>query len=78
MRGTVKNVTVALDALGWHIAFACEIAHQAPVNICPAVGIDRGVDQTSRRSGGRSRPDEACRNALAAALMLSHRSRPPG
>ena len=24
MRGTVKYVTVALDALGWHIAFACE------------------------------------------------------
>ncbi|WP_408903009.1 RNA-guided endonuclease InsQ/TnpB family protein [Methylobacterium radiotolerans] len=29
IRGVVKNVTVSLDALGWHVAFACAIAHEA-------------------------------------------------
>ncbi len=52
IRGTVKNVTVALDALGWHISFACEIEHVAPINICPAVGIDRGVARTLTLSTG--------------------------
>jgi putative transposase len=37
LRGTIKNVTVSLDQTGWHCAFACEIEHKAPVNICPAV-----------------------------------------
>ena len=52
MRGTVKNVTVSLDPLGWHVSFACEIEHEAPVNICPSVGIDRGVANTLTLSTG--------------------------
>lgn len=52
MRGTVKNATVALDALGWHISFACEIEHTVPANICPSVGIDRGVASTLTLSTG--------------------------
>lgn len=52
MRGTVKNATVALDALGWHISFACEIEHTCPANICPSVGIDRGVASTLTFSTG--------------------------
>ena len=30
MRGALKNVTVSRDPLGWHVAFAREIAHEAP------------------------------------------------
>lgn len=52
MRGTVRNVTVSLDALGWHVSFACEIAHTVPANIAPAVGIDRGVANTLVLSNG--------------------------
>jgi putative transposase len=52
LRGTIKNVTVSLDQTGWHCAFACEIEHKAPVNICPAVGIDRGVANTLTLSTG--------------------------
>jgi putative transposase len=52
MRGICKNVTVALDALGWHISFACEIEHEALINICPSVGVDRGVANTLALSTG--------------------------
>jgi len=52
LRGTIKNATVTLDALGWHISFACEIAHIVPANICPAIGIDRGVANTLALSNG--------------------------
>ena len=30
MHGTLKNATVTLDALGWHISFVREIAHMCP------------------------------------------------
>lgn len=47
LRGKVKNVTVALDPLGWHIAFACEIERTVTAaGDLPAVGIDRGVANT--------------------------------
>lgn len=52
LRGTIKNVTVTLDRLGWHVAFDCEIEHAAPINICPSVGIDRGVANTLTLSSG--------------------------
>lgn len=52
LRGAVKNVTVALDALGWHISFACEIEYVVPANICPSVGVDRGVANTLTLSTG--------------------------
>lgn len=52
MRGIVKNATITLDALGWHISFACEIEHEAPANISPSVGIDRGVANTLALSSG--------------------------
>lgn len=51
--GTVKNVTVALDALGWHVVFGTEIEHEALENFGPAVGIDRGVVHTLALSDGR-------------------------
>lgn len=52
MRGTLKNATLSLDALGWHVSFAREIEHVAPANICPCVGIDRGVANTLSLSTG--------------------------
>jgi putative transposase len=50
--GTVKNVTVTRDALGWHVAFRIEVEHEAPKNFGPAVGIDRGVIHTVALSDG--------------------------
>jgi putative transposase len=52
LRGTVKNVTVALATDGWHISYVCEIEYEAPQNVCPAVGIDRGVANTLTLSRG--------------------------
>lgn len=52
IRGKTKNVTVALDALGWHVCFSCEVDHEAPINANPAVGIDRGVANTLALSTG--------------------------
>lgn len=51
--GTIKNVTVTSDALGWHIVFCTEVEHTAPQNFGPAVGIDRGVVHTVALSDGR-------------------------
>jgi putative transposase len=52
MIGVCKNATISHDAIGWHISFNREIEHEAPVNICPAVGIDRGVANTLALSTG--------------------------
>lgn len=46
IRGTLKNVTVSHDALGWRVSFACMIEHDVPANDLPSVGIDRGVANT--------------------------------
>ncbi|MHB2205102.1 RNA-guided endonuclease InsQ/TnpB family protein [Methylobacterium sp. CM6257] len=46
MRGDLRNVTVRLDASGWHIAFTRAIAHDAPAPSPEVVGIDRGVATT--------------------------------
>lgn len=50
--GTVRNVTVTLDALGWHVVFSAEIEHKTPENFGPAVGIDRGIVRTLALSDG--------------------------
>jgi putative transposase len=52
MRGTLKNVTVNRDALGWHISFTCEIEHEALAPRPEIVGIDRGVARTLALSTG--------------------------
>lgn len=51
--GTIKNVIVTGDALGWHVVFSTEIEHNVPENFGPAVGIDRGVVHTVALSDGR-------------------------
>jgi putative transposase len=55
MRGDLKNVTVSRDALGWHVAFTCEIEHEAPAPSPEVVGIDRGVATTLALSTGEMR-----------------------
>ena len=52
IRGKLKNATVSLDALGWHISFACEISHEAQASNLPAVGLDRGIENTIALSTG--------------------------
>jgi len=52
IRGTIKNATITGGVDGWHVAFACEIEHEAPENFRPAVGIDRGVATTLALSTG--------------------------
>ena len=50
--GKINNATVSLAANGWHISFSLAIEHEAPANICPSVGIDRGIAQTLVLSTG--------------------------
>ncbi|MGO9132433.1 MAG: RNA-guided endonuclease InsQ/TnpB family protein [Methylovirgula sp.] len=52
LAGTIKNLTVSLDSSGWHISFACEIAHETTACTLPAVGIDRGIANTIALSTG--------------------------
>jgi putative transposase len=52
MTGKLKNVTVSLNPLGWHISFAREIEHDTVVWSGPAVGIDRGVANSIALSTG--------------------------
>jgi putative transposase len=54
MRGVVKNATVSLDATGWHVSFACELAQEAPAPRHEVVGIDRGVAPTLALSTGET------------------------
>lgn len=71
MRGTVKNITIAHDALGWHVSFGCEIARTIPLNASPSVGIDRGIENTIALSTGERRTvphtliaiEQGCRRA---------------
>lgn len=49
--GDLRNVTISLDALGWHVSFACEF-EAATVPVEGAVGIDRGVANTLALSTG--------------------------
>lgn len=51
--GTIKNVTVTGDALGWQVVFSTEVEHTAPQTFGPAVGIDRGVVHTIALSDGQ-------------------------
>jgi putative transposase len=42
--GTVRNATVSVDGLGWHVSFGIESATpDAPANGLPGVGVDFGV-----------------------------------
>ncbi|MFA7308091.1 MAG: transposase [Hyphomicrobium sp.] len=52
MRGTIKNATVRLSPMGWHVAFACEFEADMPFWLTAEVGIDRGVANSIALSTG--------------------------
>ena len=52
LRGRINNATISLAPNGWHIAFSLAMEHDAPANVAPAVGIDRGVANTLSLSTG--------------------------
>lgn len=62
--GVLKNITVSLDALGWHVSFVREMEHIAPANVFPAVGIDRGIANTLALSTGEQMSVPASLNAI--------------
>ncbi len=79
-RGTIKNATVSLDPLGWHVSFCCDIEHIAPGNDLPSVGIDRGVANTITLSTGEHLSVPASLEAIdrrhrAAQRVLARRKR---
>ena len=52
--GTVRNATIARDALGWHVSFGvATVTEPAPPNRRPGCGVDFGVP--ARRSCPTSR-----------------------
>jgi len=80
--GTIKNVTVTRDDLGWHVVFCTETeAADPPVNLRPAVGVDRGVVRTLALSDGtfrdidRERLNLLDRRARKQARALSRKRR---
>lgn len=50
--GKIKNATISLDPLGWHVSFSTEAEVEAEQNFGPAVGIDRGVVEAVAYSDG--------------------------
>jgi putative transposase len=51
--GLVKNVTVSLDPLGWHVSFSTEVEAEFSARELPAIGVDRGVARALAFSDGR-------------------------
>ena len=73
IRGKVKNVTLALAANGWHISFACEIAHVAVPSALPAVGhrcrnrrLNCGHSQQQHDFNGGRCPERGTKLSFAA------------
>lgn len=50
--GSIRNATVCLDPLGWHISFSSEVEIATVESTLPAVGIDRGVVKALAYSDG--------------------------
>ncbi len=50
--GKLKNVTISLNPLGWHVSFATEREETVARHTGPAVGIDRGVAEPVAYSDG--------------------------
>lgn len=73
--GVVKNVTITLDPLGWHVSFCTEIEVGASTAPEEAVGIDRGISEPLAYSDGRicEFPKASIRSLDAAARGVSKR-----
>jgi putative transposase len=53
-RGVIRHVTVARDALGWHVSICCRSeTRQRPKHLGPALGLDLGVRATAALSTGK-------------------------
>jgi putative transposase len=52
MSGELVNATISLLGGAWFASFATSIAHEAPPNSLPAIGIDRGITNTLALSNG--------------------------
>lgn len=50
--GKLRNVTVSLDALGWHVSFSTESVSEVEPNFAPSIGIDRGIERALAYSNG--------------------------
>lgn len=50
--GDIRNATVCLDPLGWHISFSAEVEIAIVENDLPGVGIDRGIVKALAYSDG--------------------------
>ena len=50
--GKMKNVTIGLDPLGWHVSFSTEREVEVQPNLRPAVGMDRGIVEPVAYSDG--------------------------
>jgi putative transposase len=50
--GKLKNVTISLDPLGWHVSFATEQEVEVLPNHRPSIGGDRGVNEPIAYSDG--------------------------
>lgn len=80
-RGVRASVeTVSLDALGWHVAFTCEIEHEAPAQSPAVVGIDRGVAgtlvlPTGREADAAREPERIETQRCEAQRVLARRKR---
>ena len=48
----LKNATISLDPLGWHISFSTEVEVEIGRNFGPAVGVDRGIVEAVAYSDG--------------------------
>ncbi|MEN3145708.1 transposase [Neorhizobium sp. IRAMC:178] len=50
--GKLKNVTIILDPLGWHVSFSTEQDVEVLSNFRPALGVDRGIVEPIAYSDG--------------------------
>lgn len=54
MRGEVRNATVTLSPLGWHISIMCKYEVETPTTPSGEIGVDRGVAIPMMLSDGSS------------------------
>jgi putative transposase len=77
IQGKLKNATISLDPIGWHISFSTEVEADAVKNLGPTVGVDRGVVEAVAYSDGtfavfpKARIKHLDRKARRAARALS-------
>jgi len=46
IEGRIRNATISRDGDKWYISFNCEVQKEVATNLGPAIGVDRGINQT--------------------------------